>query len=210
MCDWLDKKNQELAKMWIFFRHQKNNPEGEFSSICYFADGYDEKNNIWFEYDEPHHEYSHIKKKDEIREKRLIGKLKCRFIRYSEKKDQLYEKFKEQNIYCNILDGSDSIEKRQNIMNEVETGACKIILCSQIFDEGVDMPILSALILCSSGKSSVKTLQRIGRILRKYKDKDIAAVIEFDDKVKYLKEHSLARKKIYKREDFEVIEWKNV
>ena len=99
VCDWLDKKNQELAKRGIFFRHQKNNPEGEFSSICYFADGYDEKNNIWFEYDEPHHEYSHIKKKDEIREKRLIGKLKCRFIRYSEKKDQLYEKFKDGKLF---------------------------------------------------------------------------------------------------------------
>lgn len=101
VCDWLDQKNKELINKGIFFRHQKNHPQGEFSIICYFADGYDEKNNIWFEYDEPHHESPSVKRKDKIKEKRIIGKLKCRFIRYSEKNKQLYEILEKGKILLN-------------------------------------------------------------------------------------------------------------
>lgn len=89
VCNFLDKINENNRGM--FFRHQKNHPDGEFSCLGYFADGYDEKNNIWFEYDEPHHETSYIKRKDQIRERRLIGKLKGRFIRYSEKYNTFYD-----------------------------------------------------------------------------------------------------------------------
>ena len=90
-CTYLDILNTKLKNKNIFFRHQKNNNNGEFSHLCYFADGYDEKNNIWFEYDEPYHEFLFIKKKDRLREKRLIGNLKCKFLRYSVKYDILYE-----------------------------------------------------------------------------------------------------------------------
>ena len=53
VCDFINNINKKNSN--IFFRHQQNHPHGEFSYLCYFADGYDEKNNIWFEYDEPHH-----------------------------------------------------------------------------------------------------------------------------------------------------------
>ena len=91
VCTYLDKMNEKLKPNGIFFRHQQNHPDGEFSYICYFADGYDEKNNIWFEYDEPHHESPSFKIKDKLRESRIIGKLKCTFIRYSEKYQSLYK-----------------------------------------------------------------------------------------------------------------------
>jgi DNA-directed RNA polymerase subunit RPC12/RpoP len=91
VCSYLDKVNAELKDKGIFFRHEKNHSAGEYTCLCYFADGYDETNNIWFEYDEKHHETPNIKKKDGVRERRLIGFLKGRFIRYSEKCGVLYE-----------------------------------------------------------------------------------------------------------------------
>lgn len=92
VCDLLDAINEDSSIHGMFFRHEKNHKDGEFSCVCYFADGYDENNNIWFEYDEPIHESYRLKKRDVIREKRIQGKLKCRFIRYSEKYRVFYER----------------------------------------------------------------------------------------------------------------------
>lgn len=89
-CKFIESLNKKLKT--IHFRHQENHLQGEFSCLCYFADGYDEKNNIWFEYDEPHHEKPIIKQRDIIKESRIMGKLKCRIVRYSEKYGIFYER----------------------------------------------------------------------------------------------------------------------
>lgn len=65
---------------------------------------------------------------------------------------------------------------------------------------GVDIKTISGLILAGSGKSSVKSLQRIGRIVRSSKNKNYAAVIDFYDQTKFLKKHSLLRYKTYSEE----------
>ncbi len=125
----------------------------------------------------------------------------------------IYDMFKNEGVYCNFLDGSDKIKERHRVVKEVEEGKCKIIMCSTIFDIGVDIPILNGLILAGGGKSFVKTKQRIGRVIRPYtsadkkKKKEFAAVIDFHDRIFYLEEHSLIRKEIYKMEPgFEIEE----
>jgi len=61
----------------------------------------------------------------------------------------------------------------------------------------------------SSGKSSTRALQRIGRVLRPFDGKDHATIYDFMDTAKYLSSHARARKKIYKTEDeFEIKEMK--
>ena len=76
----------------------------------------------------------------------------------------------------------------------------QVLIASKIFDQGVDIPELDALILAGSGKSSARALQRIGRVIRGYPGKKWANVIEFWDNAKYLESHSSARLKIYKSE----------
>jgi len=65
---------------------------------------------------------------------------------------------------------------------------------------GVDIKTISALVLAGSGKSSVKSLQRIGRVIRSSQNKDYSAVIDFYDQTKFLKKHSILRYKIYSEE----------
>jgi superfamily II DNA or RNA helicase len=55
------------------------------------------------------------------------------------------------------------------------------LIASKIFDQGIDIPELDALILAGSGKSSARALQRIGRVIRSYPSKKWANVIEFWD-----------------------------
>ncbi len=103
-------------------------------------------------------------------------------------------------IPLGLLSGNDTSKQRDKVKNELETGKIKCIVASKIYDCGVDIPILSGLVIASSGKSSVRALQRIGRVIRPYPGKKMAAVIEFADQAPYLSDHALRRKEIYETE----------
>jgi len=99
-----------------------------------------------------------------------------------------------------LLSGKDSSKQRDKVKDELENGKIKCLLASKIYDCGVDIPLLSGLVIASSGKSSVRALQRIGRVLRLYPGKNIAAVIDFADQAPYLFDHAIRRKEIYETE----------
>jgi len=110
---------------------------------------------------------------------------------------------------CTLLSGKDNIKNRQKAKEDIESGKIEVIIASKIFDLGVDFPVLSALILASGGKSSVRALQRIGRVIRPYPNKKHAAIIDFIDNAEYLREHTDRRLSIYRAEEgFKVI-WPN-
>lgn len=107
---------------------------------------------------------------------------------------------------CILLSGKDSSDVREQAKKKLETGEIKCVIASKIFDIGVDLPSLSGLVIASGGKSSVRALQRIGRVIRKYEGKTKAAVIDFYDQAHFLKDHSKERFKIYSMEErFDVV-----
>lgn len=110
-------------------------------------------------------------------------------------------------IPCILLNGNDSAETRQDAKKKLECGEINCIIASRIFDIGVDLPSLSGLVVAGSGKSSVRALQRIGRVIRKYPNKKQAVILDFVDNVTFLKNHSKARKKIYSSEKGFIVEW---
>ncbi len=109
-------------------------------------------------------------------------------------------------IPCVLLSGKDSSENREIAKRRLENKELDCVIASKIFDIGVDLPSLSGLVIASGGKSSVRALQRIGRVIRKYPGKKQAAVVDFYDQAAFLKEHSNERKRIYSTEEkFEII-----
>ena len=121
----------------------------------------------------------------------------------------LMEKLSEQ-FKVEFLDGQKSSKQRLETIQNMKDGKVEILIASKIFDQGVDIPELDALILAGSGKSSGRALQRIGRVIRRHPNKKRAIVVEFFDNCKFLREHSEARKKVYKTESlFKVIEANN-
>jgi superfamily II DNA or RNA helicase len=109
-----------------------------------------------------------------------------------------------------FLDGAKSSKKRLAAIDSMKNGEFDIMIASKIFDQGIDIPELDALILAGSGKSSGRALQRIGRVIRKHEGKEKAIVVEFFDNCKYLRSHSEARIKVYKSEPgFNIIMPKN-
>lgn len=113
----------------------------------------------------------------------------------------LLEKLMLAGIRCAMLSGDDSLDKRNEIKDLLLKKEIDLILASTIFDIGLDLPELNALVLCSGGKSSIRALQRIGRVIRAFPGKKFAAVVDFYDQVKFLKKHSLTRYAIYSAED---------
>jgi len=112
----------------------------------------------------------------------------------------LCELFDKQNITYEYLSGSDPLEKRMKVKENLLSKKSNLVLASSIFDIGVDISSLSALILTGGGKSSIRALQRIGRVIRKFPGKKFAAIVDFYDDVKFLKTHSKKRYKIYSTE----------
>jgi len=91
-----------------------------------------------------------------------------------------------------------SSKNRKQIFEDVKKGKYDIVIASKIYGEGVDIPNLTSLILAGGGKSSVKIIQQIGRLLRLFPGKSKAIIYDFNDDVKYLKKHFEARYETYK------------
>lgn len=112
---------------------------------------------------------------------------------------------------CWWLHGDEDDSIRQRVLQEFrDEKAGAILIASTIFDEGVDIPEIDILILAGGGESYIKSIQRVGRALRKRPDKDIVMIFDFLDgrdpthKKDYLANHTKARVKDYKAQGFDV------
>jgi superfamily II DNA or RNA helicase len=134
--------------------------------------------------------------------KELIDKKYTPLVLFKQIKhgDILLEKLQDRDIKCAMLYGNDTLERRNEVKEQLVNKEIDLILASTIFDLGLDLPILSALILCGGGKSSIRALQRIGRCIRSFPGKNYAAIVDFYDQVKFLKKHSMIRYKVYSYE----------
>lgn len=113
--------------------------------------------------------------------------------------DILLSEFDE-DVVIYFVKGDVSSEERNQIRQEFIDGDIDIIIASAVYDQGVNLPNLDALILAGSGKSSTRALQRIGRVIRPAKGKEDAIVVDFIDNAKYLLNHTAKRVEVYRGE----------
>jgi superfamily II DNA or RNA helicase len=105
-----------------------------------------------------------------------------------------------------FLSGSNTSKARQKHIDQMRNKEKAITIATSIFDEGVDVKPLDGLILAGSGKSQTRALQRIGRVIRCFQDpvtgkeKKDAYIVDFHDHMKYMLNHSKARRRIYETE----------
>jgi len=113
----------------------------------------------------------------------------------------------EQQVPAKFVWGRHASEERERVKEEFNRAGNFVLIASPIYDEGVDLPEVNVLIMAAGGKSEVKTLQKIGRGLRRKRDHSTLLVYDFNDSgAKYLSKHSVERLKTYQKEGFKVKE----
>lgn len=80
-----------------------------------------------------------------------------------------------------ILDGGDSVDKRQFFINRLEDNndELEFIFSVDIFNEGVDIPSVNTVLMLRPTNSPIVFIQQLGRGLRKYANKSFLTVLDF-------------------------------
>lgn len=106
-----------------------------------------------------------------------------------------------------FINGEMDSSVRQQALRDFESGDLRVLIATSILDEGVDLPNIDVLIMAGGGKSSIKTLQRVGRGIRLGGTGKLIVVDFVDFLNNYLLEHSHQRFTDYRDEDcFEIRE----
>ena len=105
-----------------------------------------------------------------------------------------------------FINGQQDDEERKSELARVASGENRVLLSTSVLDEGVDISNIDTLILAAGGKSMRQVIQRIGRVLRKKKNKENKATIfDFEDNENQaLRKHTKERLAIYQEQEFEV------
>lgn len=115
--------------------------------------------------------------------------------------ERIAESFPPQ-IRVRLINGKMRPQEREKIRDDHKAGEIDILVASTIYDQGVDIKELDALIPCSGGRSTAKALQRVGRVIRTNPEtnKKDALIIETFDQTHFMRDHSMMRYEIYKSE----------
>lgn len=127
-----------------------------------------------------------------------MGRRPLILVRYLSHGERIAAALEDVPLY--FVNGDVDGETREEVKRDFQEGSLKCLIASSVFDIGVDIPCLDALILAGGGKSTVRTLQRIGRVIRRSEGKKDAIVVDFLDDARYLEKHSAARVAVYETE----------
>jgi superfamily II DNA or RNA helicase len=119
-------------------------------------------------------------------------------------------------IQCGFVWGTHSTDSRRSAIRRLVSGHIEVLICSVVFQEGIDIPELESVIVASAGKSIIATLQRIGRGMRVAKNKSDFEVWDVFDEgcgcngeehggCKWLERHTRERIGAYTSEGHETV-----
>lgn len=112
-----------------------------------------------------------------------------------------------------VVTGKLDPTKRKVEYDAVHTAEDKIIIATYgVAAVGINVPRLFNLVLIEPGKSFVRVIQSIGRVLRMAEDKDYADVYDITSNCKFSKRHLTKRKQFYNEAEYpyrvDKIHWK--
>lgn len=104
-------------------------------------------------------------------------------------------------IRATFAEGMHSVEHRTRLIRRLVDGEIDMLVCTVIFQEGVDIPELRSVVVATGGASSIAAIQRMGRGMRVAEGKSTFEVWDIlDVGPRWLEKHSAARRKAYAAE----------
>jgi len=113
--------------------------------------------------------------------------------------------------------GTHSNDYRKTRVRDLVAGRVDVLVCSVVFQEGIDIPELRSVVVGSGGKSVIAALQRIGRGMRRTDGKTTFDVWDIADKgcgcttpekhtgCKWLEAHTAQRVRAYRLEGHTIV-----
>jgi superfamily II DNA or RNA helicase len=106
---------------------------------------------------------------------------------------------------CKFLEGADSLgERYESIARFRNAKESSVLIGTRILQTGINIEEITHFINARGMKSEIATLQALGRALRRHDSKKVVYIYDFLDKERYLRDHSIARKRHYEREGHSV------
>lgn len=107
-----------------------------------------------------------------------------------------------------VLSGKCSSEERGEALQRMRDGKLDVIVATNIFDEGVDVPNLGAVVLAAGEKSAIRLKQRIGRGMRKGGGSEGTMILidMIDRQCRITENHTKKRHKVYLSEKYPVFD----
>jgi superfamily II DNA or RNA helicase len=112
----------------------------------------------------------------------------------------LLDLLKKERVKAKYVDGAASYPEREKALQWLSTTG-SVIIATNIFDEGIDVKDINAVVLAAGTKAAPALFQRTGRATRKKSIDNYAIVIDFiDTQHPKLLEHSMRRYNLIKNE----------
>jgi len=113
----------------------------------------------------------------------------------------LEDKIRAAGVRVEYVDGKNTNSERERALTLLSKDELDAIVVTNIFDEGIDVEDISAVILAAGNKSAPALFQRTGRAIRKKAEDNYAIIIDFIDNTHHvLKRHSRNRYEIVRNE----------
>ena len=126
-------------------------------------------------------------------------------IKHGELLKEYLDTLKNKQVY--FIRGEVDVEERDKIKKIMETDTNVVcIAISAIFSTGINIKNLHNIIFASGGKSFIRTVQSIGRGLRKHNLKSKLIIFDICDRLRYGIRHCEKRKEIYEKEKIKFTE----
>jgi superfamily II DNA or RNA helicase len=117
----------------------------------------------------------------------------------------LVKRLEKARVKCEFVWGEQATEQRQAAVRRLVRGDTEVIVCSVVFQEGLDVPSLRSVVIACGGASTIAAIQRVGRGMRRADGKDEFLVVDFDDQGhRWPERHSRQRRAAYRGEGYEV------
>jgi superfamily II DNA or RNA helicase len=114
------------------------------------------------------HEVTNSKKRNELVALLAAKAEKPAFVFVKEKHHGalLVKAIERAGMQVRFIFGNHAVKQRTHAIGELVAGRLDVLVCSVVFQEGIDVPSLRSVVIASGGKSVIAALQRIGRGMR--------------------------------------------
>jgi superfamily II DNA or RNA helicase len=92
--------------------------------------------------------------------------------------DKLTRSLHTLNVRSHKFTATETIYERMELIDDFTSGMIDVMVAIKCLDEGVNIPSIKTALLLANNDDSREFIQRRGRILRKFKDKEIATIID--------------------------------